>query len=106
MSSGLISGTAQQIAVGVSFFGLVLSLAWLALQVRNGKYIKFHQGEAKDLESALSDERSTLKRQSEFVNRGKCWWKPSTWSSLTIDRFLPGVTITLWVCSLAVAFEG
>jgi hypothetical protein len=84
----------------------VLSLAWLALQVRNGKYIKFHQHEARTLESALSGGRSTLKRQHEFVDQGWRWWKPSSRSSLTIDRFLPGVTITLWVCSLVVAFEG
>jgi hypothetical protein len=105
-SSRLISGTAQQIAVGVSVFGLVLSLAWLALQIRNGKYIRFHQKEVRNLESALPGKRSTFDRQDEVVHKGRSLWKPSTWSSLTIDRFLPGVTITLWICSLAVTFEG
>jgi hypothetical protein len=48
------------LTVGVSIVGVVLGLAWLTLQRRNAKYIKFHQAHALALESAIVRKPGTM----------------------------------------------
>jgi hypothetical protein len=95
-STGSLDNAQRGIVVVVSVFGFVLGLAWLTLLVRNGRYIRFHQCQARQWEKdVLHDGRSMLTKQKGAANKG--WWKPANTSSLVIDRMLPIITICLWM---------